>query len=188
MEFARAQWSTRLGVALPDDVPPIEYFDGCLTYPEAYMRPEWDDGCIGGRYVGSVPVIQLRRGPSAGDDALAHELLHWALEVSTGDSDSAHAGPAWPQADEVRDTLTAYAPLIASEDRMSLIDACVDLGCGDGECGAGEDATRCTVDCGCAASAPFSCEGMPIARDCACDPDCEEYGDCCPDVVVACRS
>lgn len=92
-EVAVAEWSARLDVELPDP-PTITYYDGCLVYPDAFMEQEWYSSCIRGRYF-QAGEIHLRNDGGPGLDSLAHETLHWALHMTTGDPDGGHAGPAW---------------------------------------------------------------------------------------------
>lgn len=118
--IVRAQWSARLEFDLPDDVPEVRYFDGCLIYPDDYMRQEWYSGCIEGRYWHSGPVVHVRRlGDGPADDALAHELLHWSLDVARGDSDGGHLDPLWREVPEVKGALTLDALCMAKYDRST---------------------------------------------------------------------
>ena len=55
--------------------------------------------------------------------------------------------------------------------------------CGNGVCDAGEDATICAADCGCAA--PGAC-GVQAPDGCYCDEGCVGLGDCCADSCSAC--
>lgn len=116
-QIVRVEWSTRLGVDLPHGLPPVTYYLGCLIYPDEYMRQEWYGGCIGGRYFGSGPVVHVKQDGGIGKDALAHELLHWALDVATGNSDGAHADPLWDQVREVDNVLATYALCLTKYDR-----------------------------------------------------------------------
>ena len=50
-------------------------------------------------------------------------------------------------------------------------------GCGDNICDGDENDENCGQDCGCAA---LNCESI-APFGCWCDPECEDYGDCCAD-------
>ena len=50
-------------------------------------------------------------------------------------------------------------------------------GCGDNICDGDETDENCGQDCGCAA---LNCESI-APFGCWCDPECEDYGDCCAD-------
>lgn len=54
--------------------------------------------------------------------------------------------------------------------------------CGNGTCDAGENASNCAADCGCAAA---GC-GNEAPDGCWCDTECESFEDCCPDACVTC--
>lgn len=104
--IVRAEWSDRLGVDLPETLPEIRYYLGCLQYPPEFMQQIWYSGCIEGRYFSSDENVHVRVRPGGpATDALAHELLHWALENGRGDSNSEHDDPIWLEVQAVRDVL-----------------------------------------------------------------------------------
>lgn len=113
--IVRSQWGARLDVELPD-VPEIRYYLGCLIYPDEYMRQEWYAGCIGGRYFGSGPIAHVKQDGGPGEDALAHELLHWALDMATGDGNGEHDNPLWHEVADVDAVLTLDALCLAKYD------------------------------------------------------------------------
>jgi hypothetical protein len=109
-EIVRAEWAARLDVDLPEELPEIRYYLGCLIYPEEYMRQEWYAGCIEGRYFSMDENVHVRIRPAGPEgDALAHELLHWALEHGLGDSNSEHDLPIWDEVASVKETLAIDA-------------------------------------------------------------------------------
>lgn len=120
--IVRAQWASRLGVDLPDELPAIHYFTGCLQYPRDAMRQEWYSGCIEGRYWSADDSVDVRMRPTIAGDALAHELLHWSLENGLGDSNSEHNLPIWSQVRSVQDVLAVDALCGAKYDTATCDD------------------------------------------------------------------
>jgi hypothetical protein len=100
VELVVHEWADRLSVGMAaEDAPPVVWYQpdaqGCLVY-------EHTDECITGSY--QRVVIHLAWSEHVRDSALAHELLHWALDMTAGDSDHDHAGPAWAQVDDVEES------------------------------------------------------------------------------------
>ncbi len=61
---------------------------------------------------------------------------------------------------------------------------CLCNSCGNGVCDGSETADSCPVDCGC--GAPSACAMGQAPSGCYCDPQCVQFGDCCPDACTAC--
>ncbi len=105
-----AQWYARLphGELLDvHDMPTVRWFEpderGYLDYGSASdnhvaMGAYWSD------------EIHLIVRPTIHQSALSYEVLHWALDATTGDSDHDHTGPAWDQVREVRGALAEAGP------------------------------------------------------------------------------
>jgi hypothetical protein len=110
--LARRQWSDRLGIELPDP-PEVRWYRGCLVYRPEDSRPEWAAVCIAGRYLSASDEVHLKdvNGTVAGS-SLAHELLHWALEVERGDSDPGHRSRHWAEVCAVRALIAARDPSV----------------------------------------------------------------------------
>jgi len=100
-DVAMGAWSE---ILLPPgrefEIPVILWFDvKCL---------EGTGGCREGRYFDSswsCPEIQLVYRDTPSESALAHELLHAALDQLRGDADGDHLSPIWDRVDEVDERL-----------------------------------------------------------------------------------
>jgi hypothetical protein len=102
----REEWSARLDIGIGTPPPVIRWFVGeCLRYAPAYSRAEWNDGCILGRFVSKLNEVHAVFTERVVESELAHELLHWSLLHTSGDSDSAHVSPIWDEVDDVHEDL-----------------------------------------------------------------------------------
>lgn len=120
-EIVRGAWSARLETELPAP-PAATYYLGCLIYPDRYMRQEWYDGCVEGRYWHIDETVDIRAvGDGPADDALAHEMLHWALDLAEGDANADHDHPLWAAVPELKATLATDA-LCRAEYALSTCD------------------------------------------------------------------
>lgn len=105
----RDMWEETLGVDLySKPFPKVTWHDvECLNHlPDPAF--EFDGGCLLGRYNGTDDgVIDLVVPPSqrVSDSSLAHEMLHWALDMKETRPDPTHSGRAWDKVDEINDTL-----------------------------------------------------------------------------------
>jgi hypothetical protein len=98
-------WSARLGGELSmDDMVPVRWFEGpCLEYG-------FDDGiCVKGGYaesLGADPEIHLVFDLAIHRTKLAHETLHWALDVlGLPDPGNSHEHAAWVEVADVEQEL-----------------------------------------------------------------------------------
>lgn len=95
------EWSTRLGLSVPDDLPEIRWFWGhCLDYPSG--------SCPYGRFF--IEEEEVHLSLAVGDPrgtALAHEMLHWTMYSVTGCGDPDHESPAWQKVGEVEEATGA---------------------------------------------------------------------------------
>lgn len=109
-QFIVGEWSVRLGLDLPTELPPIRWFSGeCLTWT---WLPEQHD-CDTGRYfldspVGSEQIQVLVDAEGLWSTALAHELLHWSLAQDGSWGDADHSGPEWALVTPVNVDLCDY--------------------------------------------------------------------------------
>jgi hypothetical protein len=98
------EWSERLPGAddlILEDLPPIRWFEGeCLDYGEA----DCPTGATIFAWNGEEEIHVLVR-PTIHESSLAHEILHWSLDVVAGSPDGDHAGAVWAQVSEVDDIL-----------------------------------------------------------------------------------
>lgn len=106
-ELARAEWAGRLSADL-GELPVIRWFEGpCLRWPDDVEQ------CLDGStwtphgLLDADVEIQLVAVAPVHRSALAHELLHWALDESSGDADGDHGAPEWDQVAEVDAALEA---------------------------------------------------------------------------------
>lgn len=105
-EIAIDLWSGELDADLWHP-PEVRWFEGaCLSYDGRDPG-----GCLMGLFQTAAleePQIHLAvEYPAVHRTALAHELLHWAIDESRGDSDHDHASPEWGLLGEAEERLAA---------------------------------------------------------------------------------
>jgi hypothetical protein len=86
----RDLWSTLFEIELPDP-PEVHWLSGQYLELRSYDKLS-GRCCIYGVY--SNGTIYLAERDTIGDSALAHEMLHWVLDLYGG-SDGNHSHPAW---------------------------------------------------------------------------------------------
>lgn len=107
--LARELWSEYVG-ELPEQMPAVSFYEGCLVYAPEHMKPEWYHGCIGGRYFSDSDIhLDMSAEGDAMHSPIAHEMLHWALDMSTGEPDADHTDPLWDAVPDVAEQIvTTY--------------------------------------------------------------------------------
>lgn len=94
LELVVAEWSERVPGAeglSAADAPDVRWFAGpCLVYPGA-------EACVRGAYVWAMSAAEIHLATTRPlhKTSLAHEVLHWIYDETTGDPDDGHDSKVW---------------------------------------------------------------------------------------------
>lgn len=101
-------WSAELDFDLQEAPFPHLLWIDTTCLDDGVVYPEIKNMCLLGWYNGTGDgeiVLAVPRSNRVSDSSLAHEMLHWSLDMATTKPDPNHSGPLWSKVDDANDLL-----------------------------------------------------------------------------------